>query len=130
MSSGWDHRGGEPVAVVGPRRAGNFDSVRTDASGQGRTHNRQNEVATVAGATAPTYDANGSLTKDQAGQQYVYDAWDRLVKDSGGSTIAEYKYDGLGRRRPAAERRVAVPRPHANRAHRGDRGHSSLICRS
>jgi RHS repeat-associated protein len=43
---------------------------------------------------------NGNLTKDELGQQYVYDAWNRLVtvKDSTGATIAAYTYDGVGRR--------------------------------
>src|SRR6516164_9750166 len=43
---------------------------------------------------------NGNLTKDELGQKYVYDAWNRLVtvKDSTGATIAAYTYDGVGRR--------------------------------
>ena len=40
------------------------------------------------------------MTTDENGQQYVYDAWNRLVtvKNSSGTTIASYTYDGLGRR--------------------------------
>src|SRR5205814_5845974 len=46
------------------------------------------------------FDNNGNLTKDENGQQYVYDAWNRLVnvKNSGGSSIITYKYDALDRR--------------------------------
>ena len=79
---------------------GNFESVTTNGTAVTRTHNKQNQITAVTGATTPTYDSEGNLTKDQAGQQYVFDAWDQLVtvKDSGGTTIASYKYDGLGAR--------------------------------
>ena len=47
-----------------------------------------------------TYDANGNTTADGSGNTYVYDAWNRLVavKNSGGTTIAAYGYNGLGER--------------------------------
>ncbi len=79
---------------------GNFDSVTTDSVTQTRAHDAQNEITSISGATTPTYDANGNLTGDETGRQFVYDAWNRLVtvKDSGGSTISSYQYDGLGRR--------------------------------
>jgi RHS repeat-associated protein len=40
------------------------------------------------------------MTSDETGKQFVYDAWNRLVvvKNSGGSTLATYQYDGLDRR--------------------------------
>jgi RHS repeat-associated protein len=78
---------------------GNWSSLNTDGSSVSRTHNKQNQVTGVGAATL-TFDSNGNLTTDQNGQQYVYDAWNRLVtvKNSGGSTIASYKYDALGRR--------------------------------
>jgi RHS repeat-associated protein len=79
---------------------GNFSSTQTDGGASvSRTHNKQNEVTGVGAATL-TFDANGNLTKDDAGQQYVYDAWNRLVavKNSGGTTIVSYKYDGLSHR--------------------------------
>ncbi len=69
---------------------GNFDSVTTDGgSAVTRTHNKQNEITAVSGATSPTFDANGNMTKDETGKQYVYDAWNRLkvVKNSGGTTL-------------------------------------------
>ncbi|WP_162668091.1 polymorphic toxin-type HINT domain-containing protein [Gemmata massiliana] len=79
---------------------GNWDSVTTNGTAQTRTANAQNEITSVSGATTPTYDANGNMTKDETGQQYVYDAWNRLVtvKNSGGTTIKAYTYDGLSRR--------------------------------
>jgi RHS repeat-associated protein len=50
--------------------------------------------------TTPTYDHNGNLTKDEQGQTYTYDAWNRLVqvKNSGNTVIASYAYDAMGRR--------------------------------
>ena len=80
--------------------AGNWDGVTTDGTAQSRTANRQNEVTAVSGATTPTFDASGNLTKDETGKQYVYDAWDRMVtvKSSGGTTLETLAYDGLGRR--------------------------------
>jgi RHS repeat-associated protein len=80
--------------------AGNWDSVTSDGSTQTRTANAQNEITSVSGATTPIYDANGNLTKDETGKQFVYDAWNRLitVKDASNNVIASYKYDGLGRR--------------------------------
>ena len=77
---------------------------------QSRTQNAVNEITDISrsvGADWPTpdYDANGnttsfpdprSLTSDLTA---TYDAWNRLVKlaDASG-TVAEYQYDGLGRR--------------------------------
>ncbi len=80
---------------------GNWDSLTTDGgSPQTRTHNKQNEITAVSGATSPTFDANGNMTTDETGKQYVYDAWNRLkvVKNSGGTTLKTYVYDALGRR--------------------------------
>jgi YD repeat-containing protein len=47
-----------------------------------------------------THDANGNLTRDEAGRQFVYDAWNRLVavKDAEGNLQKGYAYDGLHRR--------------------------------
>ncbi len=79
---------------------GNWDSVTTDGSAQTRTANKQNEITSVSGATTPIYDANGNMTTDETGKQYVYDAWNRIkiVKNSGGTTLKTYSYDGMNRR--------------------------------
>jgi YD repeat-containing protein len=47
-----------------------------------------------------THDANGNLTRDETGRQFVYDAWNRLVavKDAEGNLLKGYAYDGLHRR--------------------------------
>ncbi len=78
---------------------GNFTSVTTNGTTVDNTANQQNEY-TALGSATPTYDANGNMTTDETGQQYVYDAWNRLVavKDSSGDVEASYSYDGLGRR--------------------------------
>jgi RHS repeat-associated protein len=78
---------------------GNMGTVTTDGTPQTRTHNLQNEISTIGAATL-TFDANGNMTTDEAGRQFVYDAWNRLVaaKNSGGTTIAQFKYDALSRR--------------------------------
>ena len=54
---------------------------------------------TVGGATL-AYDANGNTLTDQTGQQYVYDALNRLVavKSPAGTVVAAYTYDAQGRR--------------------------------
>ena len=79
---------------------GNWQSVTTNGSTQTRTHNAQNEITSISGAVTPTYDANGNLTKDETGRQFVYDAWNRLVEvqDASGNTLKTYTYDGLHRR--------------------------------
>lgn len=79
---------------------GNWDSVTTDGTAQTRTHNKQNEIGTVSGATTPTFDSNGNMTTDETGKQFVYDAWNRLkvVKNSSGVTLETIGYDALGRR--------------------------------
>jgi RHS repeat-associated protein len=78
---------------------GNWSSLNMDGTSVSRTHNKQNQV-TVVGSANLSFDSNGNLTTDEVGQQYVYDAWNRLVtvKNSGGTTIASYKIDALGRR--------------------------------
>ena len=79
---------------------GNFATQVTDGTTQTRSANKQNEISSISGATTPTYDAAGDMTGDEAGKQDVYDGWGRLVvvKTSGGTTLATYRYDGLNRR--------------------------------
>jgi RHS repeat-associated protein len=78
---------------------GNFTTLTTDGSPQNRTHNKQNQV-TVVGGNNLAFDANGNLKTDETGKQLFFDGWNRLVevKNSGGSTLATYKYDALYRR--------------------------------
>ena len=79
---------------------GNATSVTTDGTEQDRTANAQNQITSISGATTPTYDANGNMLTDETGRQFVFDAWNHLVKvkNSGGTTLETFTYDGLGRR--------------------------------
>ncbi len=47
-----------------------------------------------------TYDANGNLTQDATGKQFLYDAENHQtqVKDAANNPIGEYLYDGEGKR--------------------------------
>ena len=108
----WRTAGIAPTPRTSPRRSnpshsqswspdalGNFNSVVTDGTTQTRTHNQQNEITSISGSGAVTYDANGNATADGTGKTFVYDAWNRLVAVKNGSTtLAAYGYDGLGRR--------------------------------
>jgi RHS repeat-associated protein len=75
--------------------------VTTDGSGQSRSHNRQNQITSLGGAT-PTYDGNGNLTGDGT-YLYEYDAWNRLVRildpeNQPPNAIETNVYDALNRR--------------------------------
>ncbi len=59
---------------------GNWDSVTTNSTTQTRGANRQNEITSVSGATTPTYDNNGNLTKDENDNRFVWDAWNMMVQ--------------------------------------------------
>jgi len=74
---------------------GNFNTVTTNGVAQTRTANKQNEIISIGGATTPTFDANGNMTKDEVGRLFVFDAWNRetIVKNSGGTTLLSYSYD-------------------------------------
>ena len=54
-------------------------------------------------------DANGSMTADESGRVFVYDAWNRLaaVRNLSNSPIVTYSIDALGRR-------IIEDRPNAN----------------
>ncbi|MGL4422870.1 MAG: RHS repeat domain-containing protein, partial [Gemmataceae bacterium] len=96
----FDRNSGARTQNWGYDALGNWNSVTTNGVAQTRGHNQQNEITSVSGATTPTYDANGNMTKDETGLQYVYDAWNQLkaVKDTGGTVVKSYQYDGLNRR--------------------------------
>ena len=78
---------------------GNWTTLTTDGVPENRTANAQNQYTDVGG-TALAYSANGNLTTDQEGRTLIYDAWNRLisVKNSGGTLLARYGYDGLNHR--------------------------------
>src|SRR5262249_10219912 len=69
---------------------GNWLSVTTDSNQQSRTHNQQNQIASITGQSTPGYDGNGNTTGDETGKTLVYDAWNRLVRvlDAGSNQVA------------------------------------------
>jgi uncharacterized delta-60 repeat protein/RHS repeat-associated protein len=78
---------------------GNWTSVLENGAPPpiSRTHNKQNQLTAIASVNF-TFDNNGNMTND--GQNYVYDAWNRLkiVKNSSQTVLTEYSYDAAGRR--------------------------------
>jgi RHS repeat-associated protein len=77
---------------------GNWTTLTTDSTGVNRTHNKQNQVTTVGGASL-VFDANGNTTTDENGKTLVYDAWNRLVAYKNGmATLESFQYDALNRR--------------------------------
>ena len=78
---------------------GNWDSSTDGTTTTTRTNDAQNHATQVGSATL-NYDADGNTLIDQNGQDYVYDAWNRLAaaKNNSGTTIALYTYDPSGRR--------------------------------
>ena len=87
---------------------GNWSTFTTNSTSQSRSHNAQNQL-TAVGSTTLSYDANGSMTADESGRIFVYDAWNRLaaVRNTANSPIVGYSYDALGRR-------IIEDRPNAN----------------
>ncbi len=78
---------------------GNWTSLDTDGTPVSRSHNLQNQVTEV-GSNSLAFDSNGNMTTDESGHVLFFDAWNRLVRvqDSEENVLAEYSYDGLGRR--------------------------------
>jgi len=74
---------------------GNQTSVTTDTTTVTRRQNSKNELTGDGGATLG-YDKNGNTTTDENGNTPTYDAWNRMVTDSAGTT--SYTYDANGRR--------------------------------
>ena len=77
----------------------NLDALGNWTGGsQNRQFNAQNQITAMTGFTTPTYDNNGNMKKDEAGNTYQYDAWNRLVWVTAGSTTEYYSYDADNRR--------------------------------
>jgi RHS repeat-associated protein len=80
---------------------GNTSTLNTDGTAQTRTADNQNELLTLQNGTntavSLTYDNNGNLLTDEAGQSYVYDPWNRLHSVSNSNVTRTFSYDGLHR---------------------------------
>jgi RHS repeat-associated protein len=110
-------REGEPYQDWGLDALGNWAGYvesdgETTTLDQTRTHDEANQIGEIDATIGedwvdPAYDDAGNMVSgpkpgaETTEYKFVYDAWNRLVKvtDSAGTTtIAEYRYDGLGRR--------------------------------
>ena len=85
---------------------GDSDFIDTDEYNDDRTHNDVNELTARDTDDDGTddfdlvYDAAGNLTDDDESYKYEYDAFYRLrkVKNQSDTLVAEYRYNGKGRR--------------------------------
>ena len=84
---------------------GNWSQFDDNGVTQTRTTDPANEISGITGGTVtPAYDLAGNMTtmpqpgNATVGLTCVYDAWDRLVEVSNGTTVlAQYEYGGAGR---------------------------------
>ena len=60
--------------------------------------NPQDQITSITGKTTPIYDANGNMTRDEAGHTYIYDAWNRMVSAYNGTNAETIIYDADNRR--------------------------------
>jgi RHS repeat-associated protein len=107
LSAGGVNNGSRLDTIVAPGKTqtwdldliGNWQATAVDGVPESRTHNAQNELR-AQGATPLTYDANGNLTENAAGQKYRWDVWNRLreVRSPADVVLATYTYDPAGRR--------------------------------
>ena len=92
---------------------GNWLAMTTPSGTQRRSVNAQNEITQIDSSTSTylSYSRTGNLTTDAQGRTLVYDAWNRLVsvKNSAGTEVARYEYDGLNRRITERVGTVAFP---------------------
>ncbi len=92
---------------------GNWSNFLEDSDGNGsddldqdRSHNEANEITDIDASSANVgHDATGNMTTVplpgswSSNYTLTWDAWNRLVKVAdGGTTVAEYGYDGKNRR--------------------------------
>jgi YD repeat-containing protein len=83
---------------------GNWSSFDDDGTVQTRVTNVANEITSTTGLATPAYDRAGNMIEtpkpgDPANEwEVTYDAWNRVVEVSDGTTTVAYEYDGEGRR--------------------------------
>ncbi len=59
-------------------------------------HNGLNEITSVTGSTAPTYDARGNMTSD-GHNSFGFDQYNRLISATVGTNTAVLDFDPMGR---------------------------------
>ena len=83
---------------------GNWAGFTSNGGTQTRQADAANEITSASGWATPQYDAAGNMTvtpqpgNETTGLECTYDAWNRLVSSSDGTTTVTYQYDGQGRR--------------------------------
>jgi RHS repeat-associated protein len=83
---------------------GNWSSFDDDGTVQTRATNSANEITSTTGLASPAYDRAGNMIEtpkpgDPANEWAVtFDAWNRVVEVTDGTTTVSYEYDGQGRR--------------------------------
>ena len=106
---------------------GNWSTFKQDDNGNGtwdleqpRTHNVANELTTIGAYSGANWadavcNTAGNMTtvpnpaSPTSGMTLTYDAWNRLVKVVDGSTLAEFRYDGVNRRVTKYDGSAAAP---------------------
>jgi RHS repeat-associated protein len=87
----------ETISGVGTTFNYDANGNRTGVNGSGTyATNNLNEYTTFNGSPV-TYDSNGNLTSYN-GWTYVYDAQNRMVSATNGTTTETFAYDGLNRK--------------------------------
>ena len=93
LNYGYD-AGGQRVGTSGTWASDHIPA----ATSSDYQYNAANRI-TGGNSTAPTFDANGNMLSDGQGKSYVWDARQRLISISQGtSTLASFAYDSFGRR--------------------------------
>ena len=95
----WTRDNGVQTQTWNLSTVGDWTDTTINGVLQSRTYTAAHEVDSIGGA-ALTYDANGNMTTDEAGNIYTWDTDNHLVQiqDSGLTVLAEYAYDAFGKR--------------------------------
>ncbi len=96
----------EPKSRLSEGAAYRETSYTSYGTTQTQTANAQNQITSISGSTAPTYDANGNMASGSLTSQpaasvtMVYNAWNQLVSvsNAAGQVIAQYTYNAMGYR--------------------------------
>ncbi len=96
----------EPKSRLSEGAAFRETRYTSNGSTQTETANAQNQITSISGSTAPTYDANGNMASGSLTSQpaasvtMVYNAWNQLVSvsNAAGQVIAQYTYNAMGYR--------------------------------
>ena len=99
--------GGYTAQTWGLDSLGNILSFTDSANGanETRTTDPANEILSINDQATPVYDAAGNMittpsplpSGEGQGEGCIYDAWNRLVSVTGGTSTVTYSYDGTGR---------------------------------